>query len=807
MLGNTRLKGLPRPEHVFALVHPDLGPPPQLRFAPAASAGGAFVGRDAELAQLDTALDAALGGQGRLVLVAGEPGIGKTRLLQEFAASAHRRGALVLSGAAWRAPGYLPTRRSSRPSPGMRPRPAPRGCGPNSGPAAGPLAQLAPGCASGCATSRPSRRCSPTRGAAPARRGGPIPCRAGRARTGRAGAGRPALGRRRHADDAAPRRAGPGAAAAAAGRGLPGRRGGPGAGGRPRRPAREAEVTAVHLRGLDARRAFAHARRAGRARRCRRRWPSRSAGDPREPLLRPRGGPPPAGDAALRTDADGELQADLPLEAVPEGSGTCWPAGGAPVAEANRFLDAAAGFEGPFPFAVWRRSGAGGRRALAALDEVLHAGLVDPDSRPSATSSATRSSGTPSTPPSTPRAACGCTAGLAQTLEAARTARLRGSRPPRSPPSTTARGPARCRGRGRAGAGGRRTGAGDRAHGEAATFLSMACELAPPGDERLPRLRARLGLALAWALRLDEAVQVARGAPTWPRSRSAAAGYLAEVAAALTNADSAGMPGSLRRTGWPMPASADAVWASLTLLEPRPARRGRPRVPGDRPGRPGAVEALRILHGAGALTGRVDLLRYAVAAIYGTRERFPPEAAEDSTVRLFSSATTRTPCRSSPPRRPRRTPAASSPVRPTARLAARCQSPSASWRPGAPRAEAHEVADRIAAGPWGWQRVHAIDGAEDALARRPTKGGRTCCARSRRSPGPGARCVAMGAVRLRRGHGASPGATRLGPIGRCSCSPRPCRRCSGRPWDRNFLRTACDAAETLWLLDRRDDMP
>jgi len=144
-VGKYRLKGLSRPEHVFALVHPDLGPPPQLRLAPAASAGGAFVGRDAELAQLDTALDAALGGQGRLVLVAGEPGIGKTRLLQEFAAAARRVGALVLFGrcleGAW-VPPYHPFVEAVT---GYAAQVNPTKLRADLGPAAGPLAQLVPG--------------------------------------------------------------------------------------------------------------------------------------------------------------------------------------------------------------------------------------------------------------------------------------------------------------------------------------------------------------------------------------------------------------------------------------------------------------------------------------------------------------------------------------------------------------------------------------------------------------------------------------------------------------------------------------
>jgi DNA-binding CsgD family transcriptional regulator len=58
------------------------------------------VGRQAELAELDAALSAALGGAGRLVFVAGEPGIGKSRLAREVAARARAVGATVVTGRA-----------------------------------------------------------------------------------------------------------------------------------------------------------------------------------------------------------------------------------------------------------------------------------------------------------------------------------------------------------------------------------------------------------------------------------------------------------------------------------------------------------------------------------------------------------------------------------------------------------------------------------------------------------------------------------------------------------------------------------
>jgi predicted ATPase len=60
--------------------------------------GGAFVGRQREMGELKTPLEDALSGQGRLVMLAGEPGIGKTRLAQEVVAYAQQRGIRALWG-------------------------------------------------------------------------------------------------------------------------------------------------------------------------------------------------------------------------------------------------------------------------------------------------------------------------------------------------------------------------------------------------------------------------------------------------------------------------------------------------------------------------------------------------------------------------------------------------------------------------------------------------------------------------------------------------------------------------------------
>jgi DNA-binding CsgD family transcriptional regulator len=57
-----------------------------------------LIGRQDELAVLGDALADATAGTGRLVLVEGDAGVGKTRLVQEFADRAARAGATVLSG-------------------------------------------------------------------------------------------------------------------------------------------------------------------------------------------------------------------------------------------------------------------------------------------------------------------------------------------------------------------------------------------------------------------------------------------------------------------------------------------------------------------------------------------------------------------------------------------------------------------------------------------------------------------------------------------------------------------------------------
>ena len=97
-LGTLELKGLPGPVPVCEVAWEPLAgatlPLPPLL----GGAGRIFVGRDDALECLSQLWKEATAGERRVALLAGEPGIGKTRLAIELAEAAYSDGALVLAG-------------------------------------------------------------------------------------------------------------------------------------------------------------------------------------------------------------------------------------------------------------------------------------------------------------------------------------------------------------------------------------------------------------------------------------------------------------------------------------------------------------------------------------------------------------------------------------------------------------------------------------------------------------------------------------------------------------------------------------
>ncbi|MCA1840012.1 MAG: AAA family ATPase [Actinobacteria bacterium] len=74
-------------------------------------ASGVFVGRESEMNELKHLLDEAISGRSHLVMIVGEPGIGKTRTSEELATYARLKGAQVLVGRCYEgegAPAYWP---------------------------------------------------------------------------------------------------------------------------------------------------------------------------------------------------------------------------------------------------------------------------------------------------------------------------------------------------------------------------------------------------------------------------------------------------------------------------------------------------------------------------------------------------------------------------------------------------------------------------------------------------------------------------------------------------------------------------
>jgi predicted ATPase/class 3 adenylate cyclase len=108
-LGPINVKGLAEPMQAYELTGAVAG---RSRFQTLAARGlTKFVGRTAEIEQLSTALSQARAGQGQVVAVVGEPGVGKSRLFWEFTHSHSTDGCLVIDAASVsyrKATTYLP---------------------------------------------------------------------------------------------------------------------------------------------------------------------------------------------------------------------------------------------------------------------------------------------------------------------------------------------------------------------------------------------------------------------------------------------------------------------------------------------------------------------------------------------------------------------------------------------------------------------------------------------------------------------------------------------------------------------------
>jgi DNA-binding SARP family transcriptional activator len=518
-------------------------------------------------------------------------------------------------------------------------------------------------------------------------------------------------------------------------------------------------------------------------------------------------------DGLLRSGADGTMRTELPLTIIPEGVRQVIARRRRRLlADTNNLLDAAAGIDGPFPLGPVRSvAGLSDSAALAAVDDALDAGLIVASARPDQydfTHALIRHAVYQGLNPSRrlrlhrdlagalARARArgawvmaaeiavqyhragdlpGTEAGVEPALEAAEHARAAG------------------------------------AHDEHAEYLRIALDLLPPQDGRKPRIVTERAVALAWSMRFDEAVEVARAVADMPDEEPvASAAAVAEVATVLAAAGSNRhawllAPIGLRKTAGPH-GPDPASWAALTLLDLDRQEAADPEHPGMPLDLPGRRTALTVLHESGRLVGRGDLGRYALAAIYGRRDRIPPAAALDPTVAAFLLGDY----------------AAAGPRFEQAADTAKAHGQLA-WevycRSGAARCQVslgevaaaqhtvercRELISRLPDLQPSWQMVH-YQGTEDAVALVLDEGWpeRLAVIALLLEPNPerhwGICCISAIGARIHARMGEADPALPL--------LSRPVRALRQAPaWAPNYARVAYEVSETLWLLDRRDHL-
>jgi len=515
-----------------------------------------------------------------------------------------------------------------------------------------------------------------------------------------------------------------------------------------------------------------------------------------------------AEERALHEDGSGELEAGL-LLAVPEGVRQVLARRRARMsAEANQLLECGSGFAGPFllPVAAMAAS-LDDPSALSALDELLAAGMIRPGDAPeryefghALVRNAVYDALNPSRQARLHRR-------LAHGLEAAR-ARLPGCTDPAEIVAQYARSTALP---------GAEAGiavaieAADLAqaagaHEAAVAFLTTAADLA--GPEPPVAVRRRLAPALAWALRFDEAVAAARDAAE-RMAPHAAVDYLAEVTAALSAAGSTAHAWQLAPVGLAYAGSErNEAWAALTLLDLDRREAADPDHVGLPLHQPRRRQALAVLYRSSRAVSRsVDLARYAVAAIYQRRENVPAEAAEDPTVRLYLLGE----LRSAP--LAFHDPAVQARARGELAREVHCRASIARSLAAlgeleaarASLAEARELASRIPGRGWSWERIHVV-GALDALTLATAEDWEGMLAAFDELAGVDDPVLRWARAPMRAGYART--AAHLGRAERAMAMLAPPVRALTRApaWTLNYTRTASDTVETLWVLGRRDHL-